>query len=181
MFIKKGELNELRKEIKQLNSEKASTVLLFDENNELKAEIVTVKVELEIVKSSVSSLRSDIEDKLSFFHKEISDKYIKAIESILQTTKETMLIDTLIKQTNEKDMSNLKRIIMQPIIEERIKEGNKERGKQIESDIQTRGELLLAEKRKLHDEFLKLQRENKDTKYIEGQLNVLEQITKEGI
>lgn len=132
--------------------------------------------EFDLIKQNISNFESKIADRLDNFHKEILDKYIKAIESIIQTTKETMLIDTLIKQTSEKDLINLKRAIMQPILEERIKESEKIQGQKIEENIKTKGLEILTEKKRLEEEYLKLNREGKDTKIIEGKLEMMKLI-----
>jgi hypothetical protein len=134
-----------------------------------------------IMQKDIENFKLEINKRLDDFHKSISDKYIKAIEDVLHITKETMLIDTLIKQVSEKDINNLRRVIMQPIIEERIKEADKNKSQAIESNIQTEGGKLLELKKKLHAAQLQLNREGKDTKFLEGQLDILNQISKEVI
>lgn len=132
------------------------------------------------VKTSNQNFKDETSKRIDILHQEIAVKYINAVEKLIQSSKEISLIDILIKQTDSKDLVNLKRSIMQPILEERIKEDNKKKGQEIEKEIQTKGELLLLEKKTLHEQYLKLQREGKDTKYIEGQLNILNKMIGEG-
>ena len=113
-------------------------------------------------------------------HQEISDKYIKAIENIIQTTKETMLIDTLIKQVSQKDLDNLKRTLIQPILEERWKESKKEKAAEVEQTLQTKGHKLLAMREEMHQRFLKLDREGKDTTLLKAQIEIIDNILEVG-
>ena len=115
-------------------------------------------------------------DRLDTFHKEISDKYIKAIENLVQTTKETMLIDTLIKQVNEKDLDNLKRTLIQPILEERWKEEKEKKVKETEEVLKSRGQKILEMRNDMYQRFLRLDREGKDTTLLKAQLELLDKI-----
>lgn len=169
-MFNKGKIKELEEEINHLK-------FLFGELKELILDVKAKEDEgLELMKINISNFEFKIADRLDIFHKEISDKYIKAIENIIQTTKETMLIDTLIKQVSEKDLSNLKRTLMQPILEERWKETKDKKTAEVEQILQTKGQKLLEMREDMHQRFLKLDREGKDTTLLKAQLEIMDSI-----
>lgn len=124
----------------------------------------------------LENLKERIDLKLNSFQREISDKYISAIEKVLMTSKESMFIDTILKQVDDKSLANLKRVVMQPILEERWKEDLKEKSIKVEENVVSKGEQLILKRKQLHDEFLVKEREGKkeEASILKAKLEMLD-------
>jgi len=123
-------------------------------------------------------LKLEIEKKLTEFRSEMINKYFDTLEKIFKAQKEISLIESLAHQFDNKDFARLKSLLLQPILEERWKEKEKQEAQKIEQNIQTLGEKLLQERKRLYEEYLTKEREGKDVSLIKAKLEILDMIIK---
>jgi len=190
---KKDEITPLKVEIDSLHS---ATVSI---NNELavaranldtmKATVKAVTIEMGDLKEAnvdfqdkyykdLERLKIDMERRLVEFHKEISDKYFQGLENIFKYTREIQLIDNLSKNTNGQDFKALRSALMQPLLDYRYKMEREQTGAQIDKFVDAKSTDLVTQRDKIHNEFIIVQREGRDTKFLEGKLEILNQIIK---
>lgn len=121
------------------------------------------------------SLQNKVVATLLEFQKEIYDKLFSSVESLFRYAKEIQLVDTLAHNIKDDDIARVKSVLLKPILEERWKVQNIEKAENINKNI-----LKIVENRNtLLQEKLKLERENRDTKFVSGQLDMLDKIIKE--
>lgn len=142
----------------------------------LRRENQSLKHDFDGLKKEISLIEVNTEKRLVQFHKEITDKYFSTLQDIFRASKEISLIDSLAKSIDDKELAKLKISLMQPLIDARRLETNKQKATQAEENLKSKGALLLEERNALHERYLVLNREKKDTLFIEGQLKVLNAI-----
>ena len=125
---------------------------------------------------SLTEIKLEIDAKVENLRKEFTDKYTSLVESVCRYNRELQLIDSLARNTQDTDLAKLRSALMKPILEERWKQKEQQQAKNIDEQIKTKGAELLQKKKSLEEQYLKLNREGKDTKFIEGQLDVLKSI-----
>lgn len=174
MFNKKEiiELNDdivsLVKRIEKLEIAAGSTI----SNSEMEG--LTNKVNTRLLEFE-RSLQNKVVATLLEFQKEIYDKLFSSVESLFRYAKEIQLVDTLAHNIKDDDLARVKSVLLKPILEERWKVQNIEKAENINKNI-----LKIVENRNtLLQEKLKLERENRDTKFVSGQLDMLDKIIKE--
>lgn len=143
---------------------------------ELRKEVESLKQENIKLHQDNLLIEVNVEKRLALFHKEITDKYFATLQDIFRTNKEISLIDNLAKAIDDKELTKLKTSLMQPLLEAKWKDQEKQKVAQTEGNIKSKGEKLVALQKELHDKYLVLNRQEQDTSVIEGQLKILELI-----
>lgn len=113
---------------------------------------------------------NDVEKRLIEFHKEIMEKYFQTLEKILHFGKEISVIDSLAHRVNDQDLENLKRTIMQPIIEARYKE----EANKVDDRVKSFGNEILNRRKELHETMIKKERQEEDVTNLKEQIALLD-------
>jgi len=150
-------------------------------NRILKEQDASIARELDLVKREVAdvlfNLKNEVNRKLLEFRNEITsnvaDRYFKTIEDMFRWNREFSFLEKYI-QGDSKTLGDLRKAIVQPFLDTKMKMEDKERAYGIDNAIKTKGEALLEKRRELWDLKMKLGREEKDTKTVDAQLDLLD-------
>lgn len=97
------------------------------------------------------------------------------VELLFKYAREIELVDTLARDIRVGDISRVKSVLLKPILEERWKTQNIEKAQSVSDNL-----IKIIENRNvLLHEKLTLEKQGKDTKFISGQLDMLDQIIRE--
>ena len=170
-----------KKEIIELNDDIVTLVKRIEKlegresgisHNEVDIRIQDLRKEVGIIEST---LLNEVDRKLIEFQKEIYGKLFSSVESLFRYAKEIQLVDTLAHNIKDNDIARVKSVLLKPILEERWKTENIEKAQGVSENL-----VKIIEKRNvLLQDKLKLEREGKESKFISGQLDMLDTIIKE--
>lgn len=147
-------------------------VLLTNHINEINTKLLKLpNIDIEFNK-----LKNEIEKRLIEFHKEITDKYFETLEKILRVNSESSLITALAHQVNQKDLSNLRSVLLKPFLEEKWKNEEIQKGFDVDKKLTTLGQQLIKMRKNLYDEMLIKEREGEDINEIKGKVEILNYI-----
>jgi len=171
MFNKK-EIADLREELRRLKQKLdivAGSTISKEEMEGLTNKVNTRLLEFD------RSIQNKVVATLLEFQKEIYDKLFSSVESLFRYAKEIQLVDTLAHNIKDDDIARVKSVLLKPILEERWKTENIEKAQGVSENL-----VKIIEKRNtLLQDKLKLEREGKESKFISGQLDMLDTIIKE--
>jgi hypothetical protein len=136
--------------------------ILEDANRVLKQE----------VENTLQKANNELERRLIEFHGEVTERYFDTLEKIFRLNKEISLINTLAGQVKDKDFADLKAQMLQPLLEARWKDKEKSDGEKIVN----KGQHIILERKKLHDEMLLEEKQGKDVKDKKEQLKAFDKI-----
>jgi hypothetical protein len=108
--------------------------------------------------------------------KVIVDKYINSINNLLEWHKEIGILLYLSGKLNIDDINKLRKTIQQPFLEQKWLEQKAIDAEKIDNIMKSNAGQLRQIYDSLKQEKLKLEREGRDIKYINGQLNILEKM-----
>ncbi len=133
----------------------------------------------------VFSLKNDINKRLLEFEVkircEIADRYFTTLESIFRLMREFSFLDKF-AQGDKDTLSSLRKSIINPLLDQKTRLAEQATAGKIDAYIRTHGSVLVQRRKELHDEKLKMEREEKnptEIKKIEGKLEVIDFILKE--
>jgi len=129
----------------------------------------------ESVDQKIEMLKIDVQRELVKFHKELTDRYFDTLERILRVHSESSLVTALAHQVNEKDLNNLKSSLLQPFLEAKWAKDKQEKGQ----NILNKGEVIIAEWERLHEEIITKERNGADVSKEKIQWAVLDKIVSE--
>lgn len=115
-----------------------------------------------------------VDTKLLDLQKAVYDKLFTTIESLFKYTKEIQLMDTLAHNIKDEDLARVKAVLLKPILDEKWKQQNTE----IANTVSNKLANIIENRNNILHERLKLEREGKDMKFIDGQLSMLDSIIK---
>ena len=152
MFGRKNPVLEILLEIKELTQAK----------NEKIDEIEKLYQDLEI----------NLDKKIIAFTTEFTDRYFDTFGSFLK------LISNL--SMKEPDFSRLKKMMMEPIVKEDWDKKHAEEAERINRALESKGERIRQARERYKEDKIRLEREEKDTKFVDAKLEVLDKLV-EGI
>ena len=123
-------------------------------------------------------LKIEVDQRLIKNNQEYSDKLFEILSAFLRWNKEISLVSYL--GGKEPDLKKLKLELMRPMMEENWNKTNAEQVEKINEALESKGEKIRQAWEKYKDEKLALEREKKDTKFIDAKLEILN-ILMEGI
>ncbi len=145
------------------------TVHLAETTNSINKKITCLEDRIKIL---LDEFRNANERRLIEFHKEITERYFETLDKIFRFNKEISLIDTLARQTNDKDFALLKSAFMQPVLQARWDDKRKKDG----AKILSKGEEIILKQKELHKEILEKEKAGENVALLREQLKAYNQI-----
>jgi len=127
----------------------------------------------------LAQLEMKVDRKLIEFHKEFTDKYFDNLNAFLRWNKEIALVSYM--GGKDPDIAVLKRELMKPYLEEKWATNKAIEADRINQILQSQGEQIRQKRENLYQQYLKVERENKDLKLIQtlkAKLEILDEIIK---
>ena len=124
----------------------------------------------------IGRLNNKVEARLIDFHKEVTDRYFGTLERVYRYTKEITLIDQLANSIKDKDLLNLKRMMMAPMIEARKADYEKGIGDKIDEVVKTQGQKLLDLRNALHEEMIVKERKEQPIAGHKAKIELIDKI-----
>jgi len=128
------------------------------------------------IDEKTNNFKNYLETRLIEFHKEVSDRYFSSLENILRTNREISLIESLAGHIKKEDLQALETSLLQPVLEQRWKQENKEQVDKVSEIVESKGAKIIERKKYLHEKYLELNRQNKNTSDIEREIAILDWI-----
>jgi hypothetical protein len=119
-------------------------------------------------------VKNEVEARLLQFHTEVMRETMESLEKIMRDHREISLVETLAANMRSEDLSKLRAELLNPIIAARNEAARKQEAHKIEENIKTLGEQIFDKKNELHQQYLEMNRQKKDTKDIEAKLEIME-------
>ena len=159
----KGEIETSFKEAEEKSDGRTEKI-----REELKGKIDKID-ELE---SQYIVLENKLDKKLNDFYKEFTDRYFETLSTFLRWNKEITLVDHLSKG-GDINLSRLKKELERPMVEEEWAKKHAQETTKINQALSSQGEKIRKAWERYKDEKLSLERQGKDTKFVDAKLEVL--------
>lgn len=124
----------------------------------------------------INAISDIIDNKNSELIKIISEKYIDSINSLLDWHKEIGTVMYLTGVLGVDDITRLKRIVQQPILEKRWLETKAMDADRVNKLLDTKGSIINRRKKEIYDKYLALQRQGKDFTDAKAQYDILQEL-----
>lgn len=152
-------------------------------NNILKEQDIEIAREIDLLKREVGdivfNLKNELNRRLLEFEKQftadVADKYFSSLQEIFRYNREFSFMERFATGDN-KTLTNLHQSIIQPLLDMKRSIADKDKANVIDTNIKSKGEMLLQRRRELWELKLKLGREEKDTRVVDAQIKELDLI-----
>lgn len=162
-------------DIRDIKNELKVTSKILDELKEL-AKTNTPRIDG--VEQKQIDFENKIDKKLIDFYKEFTDKYFENIAAFINWNKDIALVAHMDRK--DPAIDKLKQSLIRPFVEDGWKETNAKKSQAINNALNSKGEKVRQAWERYKQEKLKLEREQKNTAFIDAKLEVLN-ILMEGV